>query len=321
MSPPPLTRKELLRPLSGFYCKMKTGENGNTGRLPCKKIDIHTHLSPAGGAMTAEQRLEINRRLGIGHSVILPASAGIAMTKQPFKTAVMGNDIARGICLQYPGAFSWFCNICPDGTGRTYRLLRQYREQGACGVGEFASQLPFDDPVVEHLLACCQELGLPFLFHMSPRENWGYGVVDRPGLPLLEKELQKFPDLLFIGHSKVFWYELAQGPPQPEPALRNSCPDGPVREGRLAKLFRSCPNLCGDLSASGGGNALLRDQDYGLAFLHEFKDRLMFGTDLMDADAPCPLSGWLDRMYRKGKIREDVYRSVCHDNAGRLLAV
>lgn len=289
--------------------------------LPCKKIDVHTHLSGRDGEMTEERRLILNEALGIERSIILPAAGYMGITKQPFAAAVIGNAAARRVCLRYPGAFSWFCNVCPDRTERIGRLLRQYRDEGACGVGEFASQLPFDHPLVESVLSWCRELGLPFLFHMSPEENWGYGVVDRPGLPLLEKELRKFPEVQMIGHSKAFWYEIAKGPKNPSPALRNSCPAGAVREGRLAELFRTFPNLWGDLSAQGGSNALLRDEDYGLSFLREFQDRLLFGTDALDEDGLSPLGGWLDRMYLQGKITGTVYRKVCRDNALRLLKI
>lgn len=271
--------------------------------------------------MTAKRRLALNGALGIERSVILPAAGYMGITKQPFTAAVIGNAAARRVCLRSPEAFSWFCNVCPAGSEQIGQLLRRYRDQGACGVGEFASQLPFDHSQVESVLAWCRELGLPFLFHMSPEENWGYGVVDRPGLPLLEKELQKFPELQLIGHSKVFWYEISKGTEHPSPALRNSCPVGAVREGRLADLFRAFPNLWGDLSAAGGSNALLRDEDYGLSFLKEFQDRLLFGTDVLDEAGLSPLGGWLDRMYLQGKITETVYRKVCRDNALRLLKI
>ena len=297
---------------------MKENENGKK-RLPCKKIDIHTHLSGCAEKMAAERRLKLNGELGVERSVILPSAAYIGITKQPFAAAVMGNAAAYRTCLRYPAAFSWFCNVCPDKTQRTRRMLLRYKEQGARGVGEFASQIPFDNPVMEQLLAWCEELELPFLFHMSPQENWSYGVVDRPGLPLLEKELRKFPKLRFIGHSKVFWYELSQSPSFPSPQLRSSCPAGKVRPGRLAELFHTYPNLYGDLSAKGGSNALMRDEEYGLLFLREFQERLLFGTDILDDDGVSALGGWLDRMCLQGKLAEPVYRKICRDNAKRLL--
>lgn len=287
--------------------------------LPCRKIDIHTHLSLTPGDMTAERRIQVNKRLGIEKSVILPVTDYMEVTRHPFRHGAMAdNSCACQICLRYPEAFSWFCNICPDGTEKTYELLRRYKEQGARGVGEFASQLYFDEPLMEHLFACCEELKLPFLFHLSPEKNWGYGLVDHPGLPLLEKELKKFPGIVFIGHSKVFWYEIAQGPKVPSSKLRNSCVAGKVKEGRLAGLFREYPNLWGDLSASGGGNALMRDEEYGLSFLEEFSDRLMFGTDILDEKDLSPLYRWLDENYKQKRIKESDYENVCRGNAERL---
>mgnify|MGYP000346850352 CR=1 FL=1 len=60
---------------------------------------------------------------------------------------------------------------------------------------------------------------------------------------------------------------------------------GPVREGgRLVCLMRNYKNLYADLSANSGGCAIMRDEKFGLQFLEEFQDRLMFGTDMVNTD-------------------------------------
>ena len=43
--------------------------------------------------------------------------------------------------------------------------------------------------------------------------------------------------------------------------------------------MRRYPNLWADISAGSGHNALTRDRAFGLAFLDEFQDKLLFGTD------------------------------------------
>ena len=78
---------------------------------------------------------------------------------------------------------------------------------------------------------------------------------------------------------------------------------GPVREGgRLVCLMRNYKNLYADLSANSGGCAIMRDEKFGLQFLEEFQDRLMFGTDMVNTDMVFPLGEWLDRQYQEGKI-------------------
>ena len=106
-----------------------------------------------------------------------------------------------------------------------------------------------------------------------------------------------------------------------DPETRNSCPFGPFVEGRVPELMRQYPNLYCDLSANSGQTALLRDPPYGLAFVKEFQDRLMFGTDWMfREDAPChfALSAWLDFCAAKELLPFDAYQKVCFGNAERL---
>ena len=50
-----------------------------------------------------------------------------------------------------------------------------------------------------------------------------------------------------------------------------------VEGGAVVRLMRQYPNLWADLSpaAGSGYNALARDPDYAVKFLHEFQDRLV----------------------------------------------
>lgn len=102
--------------------------------------------------------------------------------------------------------------------------------------------------------------------------------MDRPGLPGVAKVLKTFPQLTVIGHGKGWWDSIAGGLSQAD--LHVGYPKGPVaRGGAIDRLMDQFDNIYGDLSSS-GAHAMLRDPEFGHAFLERRADRLLFGTDL-----------------------------------------
>jgi predicted TIM-barrel fold metal-dependent hydrolase len=83
--------------------------------------------------------------------------------------------------------------------------------------------------------------------------------------------------------------------------------------------MRRYPNLYGDLSAGSGFNALSRDEEFGLAVMEEFQDRLFFGTDFCAPSNVMPLSSWLDNLCEKGRLSRTVYEKISRANAVKLL--
>lgn len=289
--------------------------------FPCKKLDIHVHLSTeknAMGVFDAEERIAFDRFYGVDKCVLLPMAGTIPGL--PSMPGMMTPEDAYEICRQYPEHFVWFCNIVPDGTEATYEKLKKYKQMGAKGVGEFGNLMRFDDPVIDHMFACCEELGLPVLFHMSP-DGINYGVIDEAGLPLLESALKRHPKLNFIGHSQPFWFEISQYPPDLTAEERNIYPSGKVVPGRVPYLLETYPNLYADLSADSGGNALIRDEEYAIEFLTKYQDKLMFGSDVGSANFIYPLAFYLDSLLHQDKISDEVYKKVCRENAQRLLGI
>jgi hypothetical protein len=133
--------------------------------------------------------------------------------------------------------------------------------------------------------------------------------------------LAAFPNLTVIGHSQKFWAEIGGGLTEQE---RGGYPRGKVEPGgRLVELMRRYPNLHGDLSASSGSNAVMRDPEFGCSFIEEFQDRLFFGTDIcnpLDVRKPMlQLSGWLDTMCDQGHISQSAYEKVGRGTALRIL--
>lgn len=289
--------------------------------FPCKKLDVHVHLATGENAMgifCAEDRIAFDKYYGVDKCVLLPMAGSTPGV--PAMLGMMTPEDACAICEKYPDHFVWFCNVNPDGTESTYEKLKRYKEMGAKGVGEFGGLKRFDDPVMEHMFACCEELGLPILFHMSPN-GINYGVIDEAGLPLLEGALKKFPKLVFIGHSQPFWFEISEYPADLTAEERNIYPRGKVIPGRVPYLLETYPNLYADLSADSGGNALIRDEEYAIEFLTKYQDKLMFGSDVANTSFIYPLAFYLDSLLHQDKITDEVYIKVCRGNAEKLLGI
>lgn len=292
-----------------------------------KKIDIHVHTSesawltrlPDSRYATPEELIEMYDMIGVEKGVILP---GLHI-ETGFQTT--SNYEIKVITDKYPDRFEWFCNLdARQGDNRADTDFTPYiqfcKEKGAKGVGEVCSNLYFDDPLIYNLFHHCEKNNMPLTFHIG---NMGgdYGIVDDPGLPRLEKALQDFPNLQFLGHSQKFWAEISGGLKAEE---RAGYPTGKVLPGgRVVELMRKYPNLCGDLSAGSGYNAVSRDPDFGYAFMEEFQDRLYYGTDICDPEnitSPMlKLASFLDEGMLSGRLTYEAYYKISRGNAEKLL--
>ena len=213
------------------------------------------------------------------------------------------------------------CAVDPKGKEPVFERLARFKAQGAIGVGELTTNRRLDDPFLMELFAAAERLGMPVTIHMSPEVGYSYGVVDEPGLPLLEQILQEFPNLKLLGHSQTFWIEMSGDAPKTREG-RNSWGEGKIAPGgRVPELFGKYPNLYGDLSANSGGNAIMRDEEFGLAFLERYADRLFFATDMVNRDMVFPLGGWLDEMVGCGRLSRSAYEKICFGNAKRIFGL
>lgn len=316
-----------------------------------KKTDIHLHLAPerrtgVNGTWisSAEDMIPHLESLGIHKGIVL--SAGENTDGQ-----MCSNREAQAIHQAFPETYAYMCNIDEaaaigpaswDGalqsdcdrtivTGKqepgevnrekVYKILEYYKNQGAVGIGEFTINRRIDDPLIQAVFAAGEKLKLPITFHMSPEEGYSYGIVDEPGLPLLEKALLAYPDAVFVGHSPAFWIEISGDAPT-EKEARDQWGQGPVVPGgRVVELFQRFPNLYGDLSANSAGQAVMRDPEFGLNFLERFSDRLMFGTDMLNTDMVFPLGAWLDQMAAENKLSREAYEKIVCGNARRVYGV
>lgn len=288
---------------------------------PLSKIDLHMHLSrlpmPRTEKMWISDPAEMKphmAELGIEKAVLMSSGE---MPQIP----VGSNADCCAIVQADPEHFAWMCNLDPEKPETVYDRLAKYQSEGAVGVGELVVNRRLDDPFLEAVFDAAGKLGLPVTFHMSPEVGYSYGVVDEPGLPLLERALQKFPQTKFLGHSQCFWIEMSGDAPT-EKEARNQWGSGPVLPGgRVPELFAKYPNLYGDLSANSAGQAMMRDPAFGLNFLETYADRLFFATDMVNAGMVFPLGGWLDEQVASGALSEAAYRKICRENAQRVFGL
>ena len=288
-------------------------------------IDIHVHTRKYPGPSrldgrqayaTPEYLIERYDKLGIEQAVLLPG-LGSECSLIPQSNQEIGE-----ICREYPGRFIPFCNVDPRAMSNSAdspldHLLGYYKDQGFKGIGEVTANLPFLHPMVQNLFKHVEKVGFPLTFHIAAQIGNIYGLYDDPGLPQLERSLQRFPKLKFFAHSQTFWAEMGR---LRTPADRYGYPNYPIdEEGVVPTLFRRYENLYGDLSAGSGCNALKRDRDYAVQFLTEFQDRLMFGTDICAPDTPTPLVDFLIELRDEKLISEEVFNKIARENAKRLL--
>ena len=199
-------------------------------------------------------------------------------------------------------------------------LLKTYKKLGCKCVGEYIPNIPFDDPLNMNFFAQVQEAALPLTFHIGPQIGGCYGCFDEVGLPRLEKVLNAFPELTFLGHSQPFWAEISTNLIG-ERGNRVSYPKGPVTPGRLVDLFRAYPNLNGDLSAGSGLNAISRDPEFGFTFMEEFQDRLCFGTDIANVPQELSIVPYFEKLKQQRLISAQAYEKITWRNANRILGL
>ena len=282
------------------------------------KIDLHLHVSRE--TIKNEQMFVSSGKEMIKHLHDLGIRKAVLMS--------MGDDVAFGKNLDnmqlaklYPDTYAWMCNLDYKDEDTILERLLKYKSEGAIGIGELAINQRIDSSFLQKVFETAEKLNMPITFHMSPEVGYSYGIVDDPGLPLLEETLKKFPNLKLLGHSQSFWIEMSGDAPKDKEG-RNSWGQGKIApNGRIPYLFEKYPNLYGDLSANSGGNAIMRDEKFGLAFLEKFQDRLFFATDMVNIEMEFPLGKWLDDKYENGNLSKDAYEKICYKNAKRVFGL
>lgn len=226
-------------------------------------------------------------------------------------------------CARYPDRLIPYCLIDPrygfDPEIDFGHLLEEYVARGCKGLGEVLPKMNFDDSMLLNLYRQAGRFGLNVVFDMQDRPN-GYGLRDDYGLPRLERALRACPDTIFVGHGPTYWAEISADVPEDN---RSGYPTGLIVEGgAVPRLMRQYDNLWADTSAGSGHNALSRDPAFGLEFMDEFQDKLMFGTDSCrrsDLEEPVGIVAFWQELCEQRKLSDEALEKIGWRNATQLL--
>jgi predicted TIM-barrel fold metal-dependent hydrolase len=214
---------------------------------------------------------------------------------------------------QYPDKFVLGYAPDPRRPDAIDRLQAAIDVHGVRVYGELKLRMCYDNPDALRMYRFCGKQGLPVTVHIDYefdtgqrylRPNWWYGG----GIEAFERAVRACPDTMFVGHAPGFWAHIS-GDGQ---AYQVPYPSGPVVPGgKVAQMLRDYPNLCADLSAGSGLNALRRDLPFAVGFLLEFQDRLLYARD----DFHNQLQTFLDSLDLPKEVLVKVYAA----NALRLV--
>jgi hypothetical protein len=289
-------------------------------------IDVHMHVvrkktlarNEAGDYFyaTPEEQIQLMDKTGVDKGILSPYANPEAVTQ--YATV---EDVLE-ICETYPDRFIPFCSVDPRAISNSpdanlSRHLAYYKERGCKGVGEVCPNLYFDDPLVMNLFKHCEMCEMPVLFHIAVKVGGAYGIADDLHLPRLEKCLQTFPGLIFIGHSQAYWSEIGGDVTEEN---RNRYPEGKIGPGGVVpRLLEQYPNMYAEISARSGLHALTRDPEFGHEFIDRFQDKLLFGTDTSSPTNDHRHAEVMRTLHSETHISTEAFEKISWQNANRIL--
>ena len=267
-------------------------------------IDFHTHIGQLYFDKRHKSPLSVHMLIdhmdqnGIDISAVLPLESPEA------SDASLTTFEVIEACKQYPGKLIPFCCIDPRRK-RPDRIIKAYASLGCRGFGEHKPGLWIDDKRSVLIYKACGVMGWPVVMHLDAKIN-----KDEDGLPRLERILQGIPQTIFVMHGPRWWSEISRA------GHDERYPTGKVEAGgRCEALLQEYGNLYADLSAGSAYKALMRDPDYTTGFLSRNYEKLLFGTDYLDAGKELPIIDFI----RNVEINESKRYGITQGNARRLL--
>lgn len=267
-------------------------------------IDFHQHTNyreRADGELVAHQR-----EMGVDLTVLLPAGSRFGLD-----AGAGGNASVAALADRLPGEFVFFANELPD-LPETQRVLEEWLERGAKGIGEQKFPVECDSEAMQLVYSIARDFDVPVLLHFQhDRYN--------TGIERFHTMLERFPTVNFIGHAQTWWGNIDLRHQQ-----EAMYPDTPVTPGGITdRLLSDYPNMYGDLSAGSGLNSMLRDEDHAKGFLDRHQDRLLWASDCNDslgAGSGCIGARGLEAVARLAPD-EAAARKILSANAARLLSL
>ena len=240
-----------------------TSECSRAGERRRTLIDSHLHINHFDRSV--QDTLAHLDGTGTDKSIILPLETGEGGVTLKTETVLEA-------AAQYPDRFIPFCQSDirqPDVLDR----IRAYCDRGCRGLGEQKEHVPFGDPKMERVIALCDELDWPMVFHFQDgTKGYNQGLAEH-----LERYLKRYKRVRIIGHAQSWWAHISADVPSPDKTLY---PKGPVRPGGVIdRLMSDYPNVYADLSAGSGYNGLTRDEEFTAGFLERHRKKLLFASD------------------------------------------
>jgi len=285
-------------------CAATVGSVLPKGAASVEIIDIHQHTHYSG--RSDEDLIAHQRTMGVTKTVLLPAGS-----KYGLEADAWGNDSVVSLAKKYPGEFHFFANELPD-IPETRAVIEKYLKMGAIGIGEQKFEVECDSKHIELIATIAREYDVPVLMHF---QHGKYNTAfDR-----FHKILEKFPKVNFIGHAQTWWGAIDRNYD-----LTVMYPKTKVTPGGVTdRLLSDYSNMCADLSAGSGLNAMLRDEDQSREFIKRHQDKLLYGSDCSDpfgAGEKCSGAQQLATIKRLSPS-EEVTRKILYENARKLLRI
>ncbi len=310
----PLSRRGFLASTGVLLAGSALGLDRTGNRIAEEPIiDIHQHTDYMG--RTNEQLIAHQKKLGATLTLLLPAGTpafGFSThlgTTNGLQAQCSGNEACYALAKKYPDSFMFGANEVPD-LPEAIEEIEKYLNLGAPIIGESKFGLECDDPAMQAIYLLAGKYRVPVLMH------WQYTMFNYD-FPRFHTMLEKYPDVNFIGHAQTWWANIDKNHNDQNVLY----PKTDVTAGGITDaLLTRYPNMYGDMSAGSGLNALLRDEEHARGFLERHQDKLLYGSDCLDADGhgtKCQGAQTIAAIRRLAPTKA-IERKLLYDNAKKL---
>ena len=325
MTPPrPLSRREFLVSSAAALASAPLAFAAAAPAEPI--IDIHQHTNYGGKRDTAWKQIfparsdadlvAHQRALGAVKTILLPSGREVMRDSthqgrgNGLESTCTSNEACMAVARQYPREFAFGANEVSD-LADAPAVIEKYLKLGACIIAEQKFGVECDSAEMQKLYQLAEAYRVPILLHWQVA-SYNYGF------ERFHTMLAKYPKVNFIGHAQTWWANIHQGNVDNPKALY---PEGKVTAGGLTdRYLRDYPNMFGDLSAGSGERAFKRDPEHARGFLQRHQDKLLFGSDCIDATGePALCSGARQiAQVRQFSPSKAIERKLLFENAQKL---